>query len=233
MPLNTNIVEIDQISERTGSQGIAVNNAMTVQAPTVDANPATKKYVDDNIPSTGNFLLNSNNLSDVSNVSTSRDSLGLGASDTPTFDNVRHTAAAGTAGPAILDLNGELIKSFFKQVEDLTQSQTNSTTFVEKLKLTTDSVEAGTYRIGLSYNWSHEVNDTNSRVRVQLDDTTDIFTMESEPQDAGLDQMLPRSGFAYVVLTSGVHEIDIDFATENGADTVYIRDARLEFWRIS
>lgn len=118
-------------------------------------------------------------------------------------------------------------------------STTTSTTFQQKLRLTTASIPAGTYRIGWSYQWNHDSTNNGYEGRVQIDDSTEIMFHQQEPQDSGgtfgttgTDQQYQLSGFKHISLTAGVHTIDIDYRTNNGANASSIWNARIEIWRV-
>ena len=122
--------------------------------------------------------------------------------------------------------------SEFHEAEDDSQSSTTEDDYyVQKLELLTSSVPAGKYRIG----WSYEIrgSSTGDSVwhRVQYDNSNTIAEGEYEPKDTS--NWLMQSGFKYLDLGSGTHEFDIDFRTTDDDEPVYIRRARLEFWRIS
>lgn len=117
--------------------------------------------------------------------------------------------------------------------ESLAESSTGTTDFsAQKLRITTPSLPAGNYRIGVSFTWSHSTTQQQFKARVQVDDTTTIFNMISKPVDAGTTNIFPASGFACVALSAAAHTIDLDYGT-SASGTAYIRDARLEIWRVS
>jgi len=117
----------------------------------------------------------------------------------------------------------------YQYVESLGESSTTSTSMQQKLRLTTSSLPAGTYRIGWSYEYGQSGISDSFGARVQIDDVTTIMQALIEIKDT--TDEIPSSGFAVVSLSSGVHFIDLDFNAETG--TSYIRNARLEIWRIS
>lgn len=119
--------------------------------------------------------------------------------------------------------------------ESLTEdSHTGDTNFVQKIRLTTASIPAGTYRISVNYTWRYTGSpDNNFKGQVQIDDTTTIFSHEQEPKDNGADQKFGQSGFKVVALTAGVHNIDLDYGVSNSSRTSYISDAKLEIFRVS
>lgn len=114
-----------------------------------------------------------------------------------------------------------------------TLSTTTSTSYQQKLRLTTGAIEAGTYRIGWMYDWGLTSNSYNFNAQIQIDDTTTLMTHVEEPQDAGTDQRHQVSGFAYATLTATTHSIDLDYRTSDSGATARIQNARLEIWRVS
>jgi hypothetical protein len=113
------------------------------------------------------------------------------------------------------------------------ESDTSSTSWVQKLRLTTPSIPAGTYRVGWNYEWQYESAANDALVQVEVDDTTVMMEMRQEPADAGTDQWNNKCGFGYVTLTAAAHTIDLDYQSANGLYSTHIRRARLELWRVS
>ena len=61
-----------------------------------------------------------------------------------------------------------------------------------------------------------------------------------EPKDAagtfgstGTNQQHQISGFKHIVLTAGVHTIEIQWRSQDGVTTASIWNARIELWRVS
>ena len=69
--------------------------------------------------------------------------------------------------------------------------------------------------------------------QVQVDDTTTIMEHFQEPKDQKDDQINNNSGFKMLALTSGIHNIDLDYRKNGNSVTAYISEARLEIWRVS
>jgi len=114
------------------------------------------------------------------------------------------------------------------------ESSTTSDEFQQKLRLTTPSLPAGTYRIGWYCELSAGAANDPAKFQVQLDDTTTLggkTTKWSMTYSQGLWE--PTEGFAYAILTADTHTIDLDYAAYNSGDTIYIKRARLEIWRVS
>jgi len=112
------------------------------------------------------------------------------------------------------------------------ESSTTSTSFQNKLNLTTDTLPVGKYRIGWNYEWNLNSLSDDFEARVQVNNTTDIMEHVQEPKDSGSDQWSNKGGFGVYDLTSeGVLSIDLDYRSPS-ADTAKIRRARLEIWRV-
>lgn len=122
--------------------------------------------------------------------------------------------------------------SEFDYDEDLDWSSTSSTSWQRKLRLTTQNLPAGLYRIGWSYRWHRDADNRDYAARVELNNTTDIMLHEEEPSDSDDNQKLRVGGFAYHSL-SGINTIDIDFRNVQGGSTSYMAEARLEIWKVS
>ena len=116
--------------------------------------------------------------------------------------------------------------------QDLAQSTNATTSFVQKLRLTTPAVTAGDYRIGWSFTWGNGSASSSTIVKIEEDDTTSLWQMQTEPKDAGTDQQIPGDGFAQRTLTAGIHTFDMDFTTTAGG-AGQIAQARLEFWGVT
>jgi len=111
----------------------------------------------------------------------------------------------------------------YSYAESESQSSTTSSNYQQKLKLTTPSLASGNYLI----QWYCEITSTDKdgmAAIVELDDTTTIAETEDDRHHSE-DYFKPFSGFKQVTLTSGVHEIDIDYKRFGG--TAKIRRARI------
>jgi hypothetical protein len=126
---------------------------------------------------------------------------------------------------------GATFGSAFQQAESAAQSSTTSSSYQQKLRLTTPSLIAGTYRIGYYAEYWHGSTSYAVSVRCQLDDATTLCEATNEPSDS--DNRNALGGFAYVSLTAAAHTIDIDWKSQDCGCTAYIRNARLEIWRVS
>ncbi len=109
------------------------------------------------------------------------------------------------------------------------ESSTSSTSYQQKLKLTTGSLPAGDYLI----QWSAEIKSGSFygvivNYRVQADDSMTL----SEGIIESPVGYSPAAGLSRVTLTAGVHEIDIDWNTSNASYAGFIRRARLMLWKL-
>lgn len=120
--------------------------------------------------------------------------------------------------------------SEFQKSESLGESTTSSTTYVQKLRLTTSSLPAGDYIIQWSADWAGLSEDKVVAARIQQDDTTDLSetVMKIKGSD-GNGPYVSLAGHAIRTL-SGVHTFDIDHK-DISADSK-IRNARLTLWRV-
>lgn len=111
-------------------------------------------------------------------------------------------------------------------------SSTNSTSPQLKLRLDITDLIEGRYRIGWYYEWSHSMTSYDFRARIQLNDTTDLMEHSQEVFEKGTEQSIPTCGFAHVDISEGDYYIDLDYWTEIKG-TAYIKNARLEIWRVN
>ena len=121
----------------------------------------------------------------------------------------------------------------FQEISSLGLSSTTSTTFQDKIDWTTASLPIGKYRLGWTYAWSFSSTGDDFEGRIQLNGT-DIMLHAQEPKDSGTDQLHRHSGFEYFdVTTAGTQDINLQYRTDDAADTAFIQRARLELWRVS
>lgn len=112
-------------------------------------------------------------------------------------------------------------------------STTTSTSWRQKLRLELSDLEAGKYRIDWYYEWAYSNGNFQFRSRVQIDDTDTYMEQEVRPTPANADKYRNSSGFAYMDLTSGSHNIDLDYCSSKNGKTAYIRRARISARRVS
>jgi len=138
----------------------------------------------------------------------------------------------GTIPPPVV--SGEEPKSAiqFHFNTSLGESSTNSTSWVNKMTLTVSGIPNGNYRIAWAFSWRHSKTNTDFYSRIQIDDTNEIFYYVASPY-VDVNYWNPVSSFYYYdVLTSGTHYIDLDYSSSSTGSTSYIKEAKIEFWRI-
>jgi len=139
----------------------------------------------------------------------------------------------GYTGPFEPPASGTELVSFtnFEYAEDLGESQTTSTSYVQKIRLTASGIPYGNYRIGWTYEWRQSKTNYNWWSRVQLNDYFNFQEYESSPYvDASFWNIV--TAFYYVILDAGDYTIDLDYKTTNVTSVSYIKSAKIEFWRI-
>lgn len=145
------------------------------------------------------------------------------------FDTVNFEGAAVTdegGGTAKIE---NVFGSQNQDAEDETTSSTTSSTYQNKLNLTTGVLPAGRYRIGWYCEGAQSTTSDRFQMRVQIDDSDTLGQTMEETADT--DDWMPHGGYAYRNL-SGSISIDMDWREQAGG-TASIRRARLEIWRVS
>ena len=122
----------------------------------------------------------------------------------------------------------------YTNVSDESQSSTTSTSFQEKLSMTTGNlVDGAKYLISWCYRWRASSTTQDFLAQVQLNNTTTVMSHRQEPKDAGANQVYVNSGFyEYTASGTGSLSIDLDYCSSNVAVTAYISEARMSFWRV-
>lgn len=113
------------------------------------------------------------------------------------------------------------------------QTDTTSTSWIQKARFSVNGIPTGYYRVGWCYEWQYTNINTDFQAQVQINDTTTISYHREEPKDVGTDQWHQVSGFYYVFLNAGNHYMDLDFRSSKSSYTASIRRTRLEFWRLT
>jgi hypothetical protein len=119
---------------------------------------------------------------------------------------------------------------YYTYAESLDLSTNSTDVWVQKLKLTTPVLVAGTYRAGVSFELSGLSPNKAIGYRVQLDDTTDLL-IDEDFFSENLSTIAGATG--NLSLGAGVHTIDIDYRRIDNGATAYIKNAQLELWRVS
>lgn len=109
------------------------------------------------------------------------------------------------------------------------ESSTTSTSWIQKITMTTPALMQGTYRIAWYAELKSSSTNNRAQLQVQINNTTTIGNTETSPKNT-TDYML-SSGFYYYT-GSGQLTIDMDYSSTLANATTYVRRARLEIWRV-
>ena len=128
----------------------------------------------------------------------------------------------------VSSLNTIVFGNHFYQASSDSESSTTSTTYINKLTLTTGTVNIGKYYIG--YYFEQKSSQTNILNYGQMTVDT-VQVAESIFRPSSTSQYEARSGF-YIAnfATAAAHTITIDYKID--ANTTSIKRARLVFWRV-
>jgi hypothetical protein len=120
--------------------------------------------------------------------------------------------------------------TFYRYNESLGNTSTTSTTYIDKLTLTTDVILDGYYRIGIFYTCAMTSNNGSMSVLVLEDNSITVFENTFVISSNNVDDTSPFYSPKEVYLTAGIHNFKIQFKSVSG--TANIRDAKIEFWRV-
>ena len=188
-----------------------------------------------NLNFTGNVNITQDSTSSVNIeiLSASIDIKKDGATISSGIESINFTGPVSVVEATSKNVNvGMIFGSNFQQSSSDAVSTTTSTTYQQKLRMTTPSLSTGTYRIGWYYEAQHREDRDDYMGRIQINDTITIMEHRIEFKDKGEFQFDPVSGFYYHT-GSGILNIDIDYASSVNGKSTSIRRARLEIWRVS
>lgn len=126
---------------------------------------------------------------------------------------------------------GSVFGAGFQEEVSLGRSTTTSSSFQNKLTLTTPAL-TGKYRVG----WHAVVDQSlaSDAVQAQLYNNTNAqvvgTTQEHEPKDT--KNRIAVGGFEYIDFTGSAKSFTIQYRQQRGS-TAGIQDARIEIWRVS
>lgn len=133
---------------------------------------------------------------------------------------------------------GPIFGTEFQYAESLPVSTTTSTSFQNKLTLTTTNLPFGTYRLEWSFGWNHNSSEADFEARLQDNNFNVGEIHKQEPKDAagsfgstGTSQRYYATRVRYLVL-SGVHTFDLDYRTDNSERASSIWEASISLWRV-
>lgn len=117
-------------------------------------------------------------------------------------------------------------KKYCTYVEDNNTLSTTSTSYQQKIKLTTDYLFGGEFIVRWFYKWGANNTSDKIDVKIELDDSDILFNQIEDARN--VNDVFNVSGFKKINLSRGIHTIDLDFRTSNINNEVHIDDARFE-----
>jgi hypothetical protein len=113
------------------------------------------------------------------------------------------------------------------------QSSTNSTAYQNKVSITVTDIPEGSYRLGWHFEWRISKSNRKFEYRIQQDNTTNLKEDSISPF-VDVTVWNPVTNFYYLeTVSSGIHTFGLDYSSSSTNSTAYIREARLEFWRVT
>jgi len=133
------------------------------------------------------------------------------------------------------DINNINFGSNFSDAISDAVSSTTSTAWQNKLTLTTETLPAGDYRVGFSYQWAQNKTSTEYNAQVTVTGTSInqvIFDQAQSPIKQNYYGLV--SGFMYGNLpTTQALTIAINYRSTMGSTVAYIKNAMIDIWRVS
>jgi hypothetical protein len=124
--------------------------------------------------------------------------------------------------------------SFSNGISD-TVSSTTSTSWQNKLTLTTNTLPIGNYRVGFSYQWAQNKTSSEYNAQVVVIGTSinqTIFAQAQAPLKQNYYELV--SGFMYGSIPSEqTLTITIDYSSSMGSTVAYIKNAMIDIWRVT
>jgi hypothetical protein len=144
------------------------------------------------------------------------------------YDN---TSANGTWALSYTLDNGNVFGTLIYYNEDTSETSTSSTTtFLNKVTLTTPSLPLGDYLCQFQFIWRAANANRILDVRVQKNS---VNIQAWNPFTANTSDRQLLSGFIRSTSISGVNTYTLDFKVSGSATTVYMKEAKLFVWRIA
>lgn len=119
---------------------------------------------------------------------------------------------------------------FRDYVEDLTQFDTNSTTFIDVLTHNYTAPFTGTYMFDLHIIWNSTLPNQSAGFRVLLDSVV-FGDISMESNTSSISIRAPANLFSRVSLLAGIHEFKLQTKAASGGQTVSIFKKAMKFER--
>jgi len=123
----------------------------------------------------------------------------------------------------------EAFGGLFEEAFDEDEDSTGSSSFQQKLRLTTSNLPLDNYLVFWYLEYYNSQNGRQAEAQIELNDTTQLGSSRIEFFDPAF--YVPFAGIAVLEATSGVKTIDLDYREVSGG-TCYVRRARLAILNI-
>jgi len=115
----------------------------------------------------------------------------------------------------------------YEEEMEMMQHTSAAPLYQTRVSLASGVVQAGKYRVGWSFEWT-ATDDFLARVRV--DET--VVAECNQYVRSNRQTRNPVTGFVHVDVTTGTHDVVLEFASLSDGKMVGMGNARLEFWRV-
>lgn len=119
----------------------------------------------------------------------------------------------------------------YSYVSDVNETQTTSTTYEERLSMTTAYLSAGNYKFSIYFEWDMSQSGSSFDTRVLLDNTTTIDTYSSIPISIGYYQK--HVSFHKLALSSGEHIFVLETKSQQSDRAIKTKNIKMELFRIN
>jgi hypothetical protein len=152
------------------------------------------------------------------------------------FQALKNANAPSAANPFLTDADipgGGVYGSYYQYANSEAESTTASTSYQNKVTLTTPVLTAGTYKATF-YSEISQSDQKPTKVRVRLDGVTVLAEIQETIEfSSGNIDYLTACGFDIRALTAAVHTVTLDYSSTSEGGTAKIRRARIELIRVS
>lgn len=153
-----------------------------------------------------------------------------GAGSLQTVSNGSSLSVLKLSSPITLENSLLKFGTYYKSALSINSTKTTSTTFIEKLRLTTDIIPTGTYIVFFTYRWIPLSPSRTFEGRVQVNDNEIIHKSLETSSDSLQTQVI--TSYATTELELGIHNIDLDFRSVDNSEAT-IDNARISIWRVT
>lgn len=126
--------------------------------------------------------------------------------------------------------------AYYSFASSTPESNTSSLSYQTKLTHTFTITDAGNYRISCAYSWRTSALSSAFNGRMYLDDSIELFSNRQAPSGVGLLGLGASSNttsyFAIRNLTTGTHNVKIQWSTDSILQIAYIKNVYVDVFKI-